>query len=87
LLVVVPVGVSVPFAAVVVVAVVDGGFFGNGGSGSTDDVDVAVVDTPEGFTVLLAKDSELPFEGTHLHRYSPSPVAVHLQSRFAGNCA
>jgi hypothetical protein len=83
----VPVGVSVVFAvlvAVVDVAVGVSVLFGSGGSGSTKGV---AVDVPVGFTIRLAKVSGLPFEGTHLHRYSPSPVAVHLQSRFAGNCA
>lgn len=85
----VPVGVSVPFAAVLVLAVTELAVgvcvIGSGGSGITKGVEFAVVEVPVGFAIPLAKG--LPFEGTHLHRYSPSPVAVHLQSRFAGNCA
>ena len=78
----VPVGVSAPLAAVLV----DGAVVDVAGS-VTVPFAAVLVDVALGVAVLLDRGSELPLAGRHLHRYSPSPVAVHLQSKFAGNCA
>ena len=34
-----------------------------------------------------AEEPEPLADAVHLHRYSSPPIAVHLQSRFAGDCA
>lgn len=91
MLVVVPVGASVAFA---VDGVTDGAvgmatvaLFGTGATTCWPEVSGVVVGCGVGVAAFLAAVSDVPFEGTHLQRYSPSPVAVHLQSRFVGNCA
>ena len=82
-----PVGVSVPLAAGVVDAAGVSVLFSAVVVGVLVGVVVAVAAVLRVGAAVLLGISEPPFAATHLHKYSPSPVPVHLQSRFAGNCA
>jgi hypothetical protein len=84
---VVPVGVSVPLAAGVVDVAGVSVLFSAAVVGALVGVVVAVAAVLRVGAAMLFGISEPPFAAMHLHKYSPSPVPVHLQSRFAGNCA